>query len=678
MTTATIDPAKESVSTLRLRALTVTCENPAPHARTDWVTFTVPSRKLGSLGDGQLMLGPFPAYIGKPVGYDETDLPDVVRVHARVSIGALQRQTWPLTKVPTTAPVVPNRATAEALSDAPGARPAVQLWINGESWDVEPTLSPDGPCHLLHMVGRVPETQCVGEFWATIYPGSQVVPWELLVVASDPSTPEVYQAITSIVLQIAGEVVVATYWPAWRGAQQINANSVELARNTTMADTQGLAWAGVVIASTAAGSGAALYGPICALVDGWDGHWGPFGRVPESVPMAESASYVDRLLGWHRDTLSTGDVWRRPRLGLEPNSGQTGAQDDFGATKLGWAFAGGPLAILEAYHSALHEACRPGHWRDADGYPVEPWNHPNHVTWDAYTHWHPSVSGDRLGKGSAATPRFSGGYIGPDREHWSNNLLCGTYLLTGSPLLRRIIEKQARQILSGETIDPRLSTSNAGAPRGVGRTLLSAAWIRRCLDQGTLLARVRERMTARLVIVERQTRPVLGAAPNGASEPRLCYTLDGELTNTVALLGTTEMVITAEPYSGAVGLIDDPRAMGAGVVCVATWQEALAIVGLRAAALDGDPNAAIVLARAAHAWMQHGWWEQDGRWWLADYVAYLDPSQRVRREGFEEWSTGALRICATILDGELAQRAASILASMPCTTVREAEWRATS
>ena len=40
--------------------------------------------------------------------------------------------------------------------------------------------------------------------------------------------------------------------------------------------------------------------------------------------------------------------------------------------------------------------------------------------------------GDRMGKGSAATPRFSGGYIGPDREHWSNNLLCGTYLLTGS------------------------------------------------------------------------------------------------------------------------------------------------------------------------------------------------------------------------------------------------------
>lgn len=675
--TTTIDAASETVSTLRPALRTVTVENPAPHARTDWVTFTAPVEAIQRNFGEELMLGPFPVHLGRTVSWSvhRPGISSVVRLHARVSIGALERQAWPLT-------VAAGAAAPQPLPDLSdtSAAPVVRLWINGNVWDAEPTLLADGPATILHMRGRVPGTQCVGEFWAQIYPGSPVVPWELLVVASDPSTPEVYQAISSIVLEVVGDVVVSPYWPAWRGARQVAPNVVELARSTTMADTQGLAWAGVAIASAAAGAGAALHGPLCAVLsrNAWDGHWGPFGRLPDAVPIAESATYVDRLLGWHRDTLSAGDVWRKPRLGLQPNSGQTGAQDDFGATKLGFAWAGGPLHILEAYHSALHEACRPGHWRDAEGFPVEPWDHPNHVTWDGYTHWHPSVSGDRMGKGSAATPRFSGGYIGPDREHWSNNLLCGTYLLTGSPLLRRIIEKQGRQILSGETIDARLSTSNAGAPRGVGRTLLSASWVRRCLDEGELLTRVRERVSARLTIVERQTRPVVGAAPSGASEPPLCYTLDGEMTDTVALQGTTEMVVTAEPYSGAVGLIDDPRAMGAGVVCVATWQEALAIVGLRAAALDGDPNAAIVLARAARAWMQHGWWEQGGRWWLADYVAYLDPSQRVRREGFEEWSTGALRICAAILDGELAQRAALILASMPCTTVREAEWRATT
>lgn len=674
--TTTIDEALETVSTLHPALRTVTVENPAPHARTDWVTFTAPVEAIQRNFREQLMLGPFPVQVGRTVSWSvhQPGVASVVRCHARVSIGALERQAWPLTVAAgMTAP------TPTAKVDA-GAAPMVRLWINGNVWDADPTLLADGPCTILHMHGRVPGTQCVGEFWAQIYPGSPVVPWELLVVASDPSVPDVYQAITSVVLEVAGDVVVSPYWPAWRGARQVTPNVVELTRATTMADTQGLAWAGVAIASAAAGAGAALHGPLCAVLsrDGWDRHWGPFGRLPDPVPIAESATYVDRLLGWHRDTLGSGDVWRKPRLGLQPNSGQTGAQDDFAATKLGFAWAGGPLHILEAYHSALHEACRPGHWRDPDGFPVEPWDHPNHVTWDGYTHWHPSVSGDRMGKGSAATPRFAGGYIGPDREHWSNNLLCGTYLLTGSPLLRRIIEKQGRQILSGETIDPRLSTSNAGAPRGVGRTMLAAAWVRRCLDEGELLTRVRERVASRLVIVERQTRPVLGAAPSEASEPRLCYTLDGEVVGPLSIDVNAAAQPMVDAYSGAVGLIDDPRAMGAGVVCVATWQEALAIVGLRAAALDGDPNASIVLARAARAWMQHGWWEQDGRWWLADYVAYLDPSVRVRREGFEEWSTGALRICAAILDGELAQRAALILASMPCTTVRESEWRATT
>lgn len=659
MTATAIAPAREVVYTTSNHVIVL--ENPAPHARTDWVSFTMPEAKLPTCFP---QLGPFPAFVGRRVGEG------IVNVHARVSVGALAQQSFALQGIDH------GQRIETGMLDAVAAVPGVHIVINGADWQPKQDLIADGPCTILHMHGRVPGTQCVGEFWAYIYPGAPVVRWELLVVASDPTVTDVYQQINSIVLSVDGPVVVSPYWPAWRGARQFDANTVELTRATTMGDTQGLAWAGVLALATDASAGAAFSGPICAMATRgtWEGHWGPFGRTVEDGPATNG--YVQALLAWHWATLTTGDVWRAPRLGLLPNSGQTGGQNDFGATKLGWAFLGGPLHILDAYHSALHEACRPGHWREQDGTPAEPWNHPNHVTWDGYTHWHPSVSGDRMGKGSAQAPRFSGGYIGPDREHWSNNLLCGTYLLTGSLLLQRIIEKQARQILSGETIDPRLSTSNAGAPRGVGRTMHAAAWVWRCLDQGDLLTRVRERIRARLAIIERQTRPVVGLTAQ--SEERRCYNIDGEeVPRLVVWAGTAETPIS-EAYSGAVGLIDDPRAMGSGVVCVATWQEALAIVGLRAAALDGDPNAALVLRRAAEAWMQHGWWEQDGRWWLADYVSYLDPSVRVRREGFEEWSTGALRICANVLDGELQQKAATILASMPCSTVTEAEWRATA
>lgn len=634
----------------------VILENPAPHPRTDWATFSVPIEAMSNMLGDTLLLGDLPAYRGRVIGEG------LQLVHSRVPIGALERVELQLGASAVSIPAPPkNPAGAFA--------PQVHLLANGRMWEPVTSIS-EGICTILHMHGRIPGTQLVGEFWAYIFPGAHSVQWELLVVSSDPTTPEVYQTIDSLMLHISGPVVLAPYWPNWRGAVSVDQNTIELARNTVIADTQGMAWAGTVALSTSPSAGAALHGPICAIAE--HDRWGPFRRPPQQITGLEE-QYVARLLRWHWATTGTGDVWRRPRLGLEPNSGQTGAQDDFGSTKLGWALLGGPLHILEAYHSALHEAGRPGHWRESGGLPAEPWNHPNHVTWDGRTHFHPSVSSDRMGKGTAALPRLSGGYSGPDREHWSNNLLCGTYLLTGSMLLRRIIEKQARQILSGETVDPRLSTSNAGAARGVGRTLLAASWITRCLEPGAeLLGRVRDRIRDRLVIIERQTRPRLGLEPqeNGT----LTYDLHGE---TVQPLGPT-LSTAAVSYVGAVGYIDDPRAMGSGVVCVAPWQEALAIVGLRAAWLDGDTNAEIVLRRAGEAWLRHAWYERDGRWWMADYVARDDVSNRIRSEGFEEWSHGALQVCANVFDGELGAKARAILGSFPCTTVSEAEWRTTS
>lgn len=630
----------------------VILENPAPHPRTDWATFSVPIEAMSDT----LLLGDLPAYRGRVIGEG------LQLMHSRVPIGALERIELHLRASAVSIPAPPaNPAGAFA--------PQVHLLANGRVWEPVTSIS-EGICTILHMHGRIPGTQLVGEFWAYIFPGAHSVQWELMVVASDPTTPEVYQAIDSLMLHISGPVVLAPYWPNWRGAVSVDQNTIELARNTVIADTQGMAWAGAVALSTSPSAGAALHGPICAIAE--HDRWGPFRTLPSSV---DTGRYGDRLLSWHWSTTSRGDVWRAARLGLAPNSGQTGGQDDFGATKLGWALRGGPAHILEAYHSALHEAGRPGHWREIDGSPVEPWNHPNHVTWDGRTHFHPSVSSDRMGKGTATLPRLSGGYSGPDREHWSNNLLVGTYLLTGSLLLRRIVEKQARQVLSGETVDPRLSTSNAGAARGVGRTLLAASWITRCLDpQSELRMRVRDRIRDRLVIIERQTRSSLG--PSTYEFPPV-YDLNGEQVEDVGsdprLAGPT-----SEPYLDAVGYIDDSRAMGSGVVCVAPWQEALAIVGLRAAALDGDPNADIVLRRAAAAWLRHGWRQQDGRWWMADYVARNDVTQRVRREGFEEWATGALRICTSIFDGEDAQKAQAILDSFPIETMAQAEWAATS
>lgn len=628
-----------------LAQVAVVVENPTPHARTSWVVFTVPEARIPA---GNLSLGPYQAFRGRLVGAG------VRAIHARPSMGAFERVTWTLAATDTTAAMATDAGPTDNA-------PAVRVSVNGAVWSPSVAVEQDGPATVLHLRGRIPGCQIVAELWATVYPGAPVVPWELLVVASDPRTTEVYQWVESLTFEVDGQVVVSPWWPRWKGAVHETANRVRLLTQTTIADSQGVAWAGVVALNPSAEGAAAIYGPLTAVASAaaWAGSWGPFGAVPTFPP--DMGAYLGRMSGFLSSAESAGWAFRGPRIGLAANSGQTGAQDDFGASKLGWAWAGGPTAALEGLHSALHEASRPGLWYEADAALVEPWAHPNHVTWSGYTHWHSSYSGDRLGKGSTPAPRWSGNYIGPDREHWSNNVLCGTYLLTGSRVLQRVIEKQARQILSGETLDPRLpGTSGIGPPRGIGRTLLSASWIDCCLDPlSELRARVQERILARCEQkIEPWTRPPAGAV--------------------VAPLGTTT----------------DPRRMN-GVRCWG-WEEPLGLMGLRAAELRfGSAPAGIALRRAAESWIRYGWWHDERQWRMADNVAYLDgqappassyptvtnpvpvePPVVERTEGFEEWAGGALAISAQVLTGDAKARAETILAAFPVTKMAEAEWRA--
>lgn len=626
----------------------VTVENPTQYARTDWVRFTVPDSKLPA---GPLQLGPFIAYRGREVGEG------IRTIHARVALGALERITWDLVGVEAT----PGAVAPAALAKPTTAPPPIRVMANGGTWNPSITIGADGPAAEVHFTGRVPGTQLVAELWMLVYPDAEAVPFELLTVASDPRTTDLYAGVQDLRLEIDGVAGVYTWWPRWNSATKLETGSVRLVESTTFGDSQGLAWVGSVALVPTINAGASCQLPMAAVAsrEAWAGYWGPFGVVPDAVE--DPVAYRDRLLRWIGRSESVGDPWRTPLLGLLPNSGATGGQDDFGSSKLGWAWAGGPTHALETLHSVLHEASRPGLWYEADGTLVQPWLHPDHVTWSGYTHWHRSYSGDRLGKGDQATPRFSGGYLGPDREHWSNNTLCGTYLLTGSRLLQRVIEKQARQILSGETLDPRLpGTSGVGAPRGIGRTLLSASWIDCCLEPGgELRAKVRERILARLEQkVEPFTRPPAGAV--------------------VSPLGTST----------------DARRMN-GVECW-SWEEPLGLVGLRAAELRfGSTHARTVLNRAMESWVRYGIWNDGATWRMADLVAYLggqavppenyptvtnprpvDPPQIVRTEGFEEWSTGAITIAANILEGELQTKARAALAAWRENTVRDAEWRA--
>lgn len=620
-------------------------ENPSSLARRQWVQVPVPELLIP---EPIYRVGPFRAIKGRVLAEG------VRALHVDVWMDAFERTTYPITVVEMDDPM---SGSVEPLSPSPTA---ISFEADGSPWVANTTVVQDGPCSLIHMAGRIPGPPgtLMAELWIQHYLGEGVARWELLVTNSDPRHPDRAHWIEELSFSVAGGVFLIPYWPRWRDTRWTAPNRVSLARQTWIGDSQAMAWSGVVALSGDPSLTAWQHGPICGVLEaaGWQGPWGPFGEVPLTIP--DEQAHVTRMRAWFDRIQQPGSLWRPPLLGLAPNSGQSGSQDDFGASKLGWAWAGGPLHILEAYHSALHEASRPGIWYEADGTRVLPWRHPDHVTWSGYTHWHTSYSGDQLGKVGGTWPSWNG-YLGPDREHWSNNLLCGTYLLTGSPLLRAVIEKHAYQFLSGDTLDPRLpGTSSPGPARAIGRGLLAVAWAHRCLEPGSELERrVRERVHDRLVMIEAVTRPPAGAV--------------------VAPLSTST----------------DPRRLG-GAECW-SWEEPLGLIGLRAAEVYfGQPIARVILQRACASWIAYGWWHDGAAWRMADVVAYLggqappisayptatnprpvEPPLVDRTEGFEEWSIGAVLIATRVLDGELRDKANQILEAFPVASVRDAEWR---
>jgi hypothetical protein len=560
-----------------------------------------------------------------------------------VVLDAEERSTFPVESA------VP-RPPVEPLFGPSGLELPFLLMVGGRPFSFAiVSATPEPPCTTLHLRGRAAGSNFVADLWGTVCPGTSVVPFELLLVNSSPTNDAIYETAT---VTLAGLPPVATFlwWPQWRGVV-----GDVLLDHVTTADTQGHAWAGYLALEGDTQGAAWQYGPTMAFSPPveWRGKWGPFGVIPEFG--FTEAAYRAEMDRWRGTMATPRGPWAAPDLGLAPTAGQTGGQQDFGATKLGPALTlpgGAPLHAFHALQAAYAEAHRPGGFREADGTAVWPAFHPNWVTWAAYTHFHPSVSSDRLGKGTQPTPSWGGGWTGKDRQHWSSNNLCGAYSLTGSPLLLALIEREARQILSGETLDPRLSTSGIGAPRGIGRTLLTAAWIDCCLPDGELRLAMRERVRARCELIEAATRP----APGVSLAP--------------------------------LGLQIDPRVLG-GITAVQPWQEALGIIGLRAAELRFGGATAVAckatLARVCPTFIDHGWWQSGVTWLMADAFAWNNgqplpasayPGPLVERnEGFEEWSWGAVMISVRFMPD--SDRAARILVAMPpAESVADAEWRA--
>ncbi len=489
---------------------------------------------------------------------------------------------------------------------------------------------------------RVGDTGIVAELTIEIYAGQAHAYLGLGFFFSDPESEAMQIDLDELRVETKGMALILRH-AAVHGVQQQNSTTgsrVSLLRNTYLGDGQGIRRLGALVPPLREDNsirnltwGAASICPPLAATD-WrnSGALGAFGYVPDFPPWLNESSVRTALARRHaafvrmsQSAVEKGDPFRDDGFGLARFAGQTGDQSDFGVVKMqAVAGTGIPSFLFEVEFGVLKEGCRPVHFFEADGEPVQAAEHPDWVVWDGRTHWHQNVSIDRLGK-SHPGPRWERhGWTGKDRQHWSSNYISAFYLLTGEPQIRLELENEVQLYLAAQTLRPELTTSGPGAPRGAGRTLLSACWLYLCTGDERVLNRMRRRMHE-IYIPSWHGR-------NYAKE-------------------------LMRPY--AVGP-KDPRLLAGKYESWTPWQDSLAVVGFAAYhRITGDAAALELVDGLALNCLRHAWQiDSKGRALIA-MAMRVKPDGQILSEAerrdpeqlswsyntaFSEWSVAALEL----------------------------------
>ncbi len=514
--------------------------------------------------------------------------------------------------------------------------------------------------------GRAGRSGIVCELIVTQWADQPLIDADLGLWFSDPASKAMQVHIERAAVRCRGHALLLRHPErlAMDTTFEEDGSTTVLLADVVVGDGQGIRRSGVLAPPLAGDGGAAdqtilanaRTPPLAATRWAESGAFGPFGHVPELPPWLRDPGRLRAVLRARHRRFSAGarrrgDPFAAAELGLAKNANQTGDQEDFGVVKLTpVARTGDPTFLFEVEASVLQEACRPVHFFESDATPVRPAAHPQWVVWAGRTHWHCKVSPDRLGKPCPAPEFESHGWTGKDRQHWSSLNLAAYALLTGAHWARREIENEIRLYLAGQTIAPALSTSGSGAPRGAGRTLLTASWHYLCTGDPALL----ERMHARTDTVHAK-QWVGGKMPHAAVRPFTVHEPDGRMI-------------------GGSGPFWTP------------WQETLAAIGFAAFARVSDNRNAQQLADAlATNTLRHGWrlakdrppmiaaairWNDDGAAPDPDALAASDAGtvQWADGTGFSIWGIGAVELARQAAsragDTALEQRATAILRAL--------------
>lgn len=433
----------------------------------------------------------------------------------------------PIAPIPSTE-TVPYAMHPWVTDDVAELVPTFGVVINGVAYETKPLGLPElldsGPLHTRWKLRAQTEHHgFILEWVVDIGHNDPVLDVWGIIAWSDRSNPRVMIQVDEVYM-IAGEYFVDHYARRkGHGAPTPAADGrrwrVKLSGPRAFVDGTGLDVEGQMVAFVSDParvpfvdptkwdykSAAAVYAtgrPVVALGADWDGNL----LAAMNAPRYSDPSIVERETlaagqAFFSSLAVPGDYYDPRPYGSLRAPGSTGDQEDFGATKGTFAVVGHqPAMLLALAYSAMADCYRPGsllYEPDATGalVPLDPFAHGDWWTWSGYTHYHPQVSLDRIGKtdtfGFEAT-----GWLPYDEEHFGRQNLAAVCALYDHPMAQWLVAMSS--IPDSKMVRNPDGTERLGPARGVGRTLNAWAQFSRVCTTPAARERFMARIDARL------------------------------------------------------------------------------------------------------------------------------------------------------------------------------------
>lgn len=397
--------------------------------------------------------------------------------------------------------------------------------------------------------------------------------------------------------------------------------------------------------------------PLQGLYLGWDGSWMALGRVPAST--SDLRSVVNQAR--QRYLAQPAGTYHQPRPRTQmPESGTTGEQPDFGAASDLAVSLENPWEIHDALWQCQSYAQRPTANKEPDGSPMKAVNHPKAETMGQ----RPDLNlgeADRLGWPGINQIAWipspdSCYYTTSDDQHRADNFLHATYALTRDPALKAIIEDH----IELDKTDVYVKRGMRASPRSVGRLALTRAnqvWLGFKDAEASLRAGIKASVDGSYFATLPKDRPV--RTLGGYEEAKYGWR----------------------------------NSDGSPIIGWQPWQEAIAIIGIAAAAKALNDVALLDVAKSLAKVVTENGWSPDGSSLLHAYAIRWNSGHQFDRQDWplnfnssgEAWNdklylSGACdywTLAASVLIEDAHPTAAVIVSKFPFVrNAAQARWRA--